>query len=664
MFTIDDTNPIVAVCTLCSKQIKRGSKKSGPKGYSTSPLHNHAKSCHADDYMEIKEISKQPEPSTSTDVTLTPKEKKMQAIKKQPTITESFEAKKIWDIKDSQAMAIHKKIGLMIALDNHPFTIVEQDGFIELLAHLQPRYLIPSRKYFSDNVIPNIYEEIRAIVMEKLIEAKFISFTSDIWTCSSSKESFISLSGHWIMEDLSNCNAVLHSSHFPGSHTGVNIGNKLQSMWDSWDIKEKSRNILVRDGASNMTLGCDMIKIPSVHCTIHLLQLVVTDCLDSQRYVTDLLTKCRKLTGHFNHSSLACSEFKNLQTDQGLSPLLLVQDVQTRWNSTYLMLERMLKLKRYVQQYLGDHSELLIITSNEWKIMNNLVKLLEPFFRLTKEMSGEYCLLSTVIPNMCTLQLFLSKVSDDDQGVQTMKQELLKSLGKRFFATDEDIALHLQKKKNSKHKPLNILKTREYVLSTAIDPRFKLAFFSNDYKQNVKSWLIEEILQIHETEKQPQEVEKSQLDSSGDESSYSVSSVSTTSSSSSPNKKRKRVDEDLFSACFKEMTKETTKKRIKKSKTGATITVTEIAEEIDRFCNKSLSSRKLSPLEIWKYEEKFPHLKKLVPKLLATPASSVYSERMFSEYGNIFESNRSRLLPQRGEMLLFIHHNARKIKQF
>ena len=32
---------------------------------------------------------------------------------------------------------------MMIALDNRPFNITEDDGFIGLMAHLQPRYLIP-----------------------------------------------------------------------------------------------------------------------------------------------------------------------------------------------------------------------------------------------------------------------------------------------------------------------------------------------------------------------------------------------------------------------------------------------------------------------------------------------------------------------------------------
>ena len=39
----------------------------------------------------------------------------------------------------------------MMASDNQPFSIVEDQGFIELIAHLEPHYLIPSRRYFTQD---------------------------------------------------------------------------------------------------------------------------------------------------------------------------------------------------------------------------------------------------------------------------------------------------------------------------------------------------------------------------------------------------------------------------------------------------------------------------------------------------------------------------------
>ena len=66
------------------------------------------------------------------------------------------------------------------------------------------------------------------------------------------------------------------------------------------------------------------------------------------------------------------------------------------------------------------------------------------------------------------------------------------------------------------------------------------------------------------------------------------------------------------------------------------------------------------PLTYWRERRmsgKYPLLSRLAQVYLAIPASSVYSERLFSEAGNIYEAKRSRLLPTRSEQMLFLHHN-------
>jgi len=59
----------------------------------------------------------------------------------------------------------------------------------------------------------------------------------------------------------------------------------------------------------------------------------------------------------------------------------------------------------------------------------------------------------------------------------------------------------------------------------------------------------------------------------------------------------------------------------------------------------------------------YPRICCIARKLLSAPASSVYSERLFSEAGNIFEEKRVSLLPKNGEQLLFLHHNIPKFPE-
>ena len=83
-------------------------------------------------------------------------------------------------------------------------------------------------------------------------------------------------------------------------------------------------------------------------------------------------------------------------------------------------------------------------------------------------------------------------------------------------------------------------------------------------------------------------------------------------------------------------------------------------KEMDRYLK--LPAIETDPLLFWRENQReYPNLAKLAQKFLATPPSSVYSERAFSELGNIYGDNRTSLLPKRSEMLLFLHHNLRRI---
>ncbi len=63
-----------------------------------------------------------------------------------------------------KATRITQAIAAFIAKDLHPYSIVENQGFRALLHTLEPRYTIPSRRYFTDTAIPKLYSETKAEV--------------------------------------------------------------------------------------------------------------------------------------------------------------------------------------------------------------------------------------------------------------------------------------------------------------------------------------------------------------------------------------------------------------------------------------------------------------------------------------------------------------------
>ena len=652
-FRLDDVDDAFAKCNICSKELKRGQKNKGPKSYSTAPLHNHLKRWHKADYeAAYAEADEEKTNRTDDPVSLTPKERKLKEMSAmQVTLHGCFQTKKIWDINDSHSQAITKKIVKMIAADNQPFSIVEDQGFIELMAHLEPRYLIPSRKYFTQEALPKFYTNVRSSIAEEINEAKFLSFTSDLWTCPHSHESFISLTGHWLDNDFNWKSTMLNSKHFPGRHTGPLIESAFNQMLMEWSIEQARIHILVRDGASNIALGARLSELDSVHCFIHRLQLCIGDSILSQRAVNDMCTKARRLVTHFQHSSQACTAFKNIQIENGSKqPLLLVQDVKTRWNSTFLMLQRLNLLKATVQLYAGDH-EITIPTANEWQLMEKVLRLLQPFFEVTKKISGDQSILSSVIPDVTALERYLSKYSVKDSGIHTLKDELLKSLQKRFCSNDEN--------------EFNILFTKVFVMSTLLDPRFKGKYMTHNAYTNGRQMLLDNLKKISIVRIQANDCTETEEDTIDE-------------GPASKKRKPQSLQDEIhldFSSCYDEICERNEQDpsfesdnddeiSLARSRSHSTLEVpfSVLVAEMEGYLNMPSIESNENPFLWWRqHKTAFQRLARLAQRYLSTPASSVCSERLFSEGGNIFEEKRSRLLPRNGEKLLFLHHNLGKI---
>ena len=89
--------------------------------------------------------------------------------------------------------------------------------------------------------------------------------------------------------------------------------------------------------------------------------------------------------------------------------------------------------------------------------------------------------------------------------------------------------------------------------------------------------------------------------------------------------------------------------------------MTKISQELEHYARISMSSldkQNLNLLKWWKTRKnEYPYLFKAVRALLCTPATSVPSERVFSEAGYISRARRSRILPVNLNNNLFIKKN-------
>ena len=86
----------------------------------------------------------------------------------------------------------------MIALDDLPFSHVEDLGFIRFVHKAAPLYKLKTRKYYSEKILPGIYESVSNKVHYFLSDYVKLSFTTDIWTNDSAKVCLMSLTAHCI----------------------------------------------------------------------------------------------------------------------------------------------------------------------------------------------------------------------------------------------------------------------------------------------------------------------------------------------------------------------------------------------------------------------------------------------------------------------------------
>ncbi|XP_065643099.1 uncharacterized protein LOC136074687 [Hydra vulgaris] len=181
----------------------------------------------------------------------------------------------------------------------------------------------------------------------------------------------------------------------------------------------------------------------------HILQLVVKNVIDLVEegekdssskffFIARTLTKWRKIVTSFNHSSQLNDLLEESQIRQGVEKnhiLHLIQDVKTRWHSTFLMAERMLKLHSYVKDIFNSKQQYkdmrkYLLDEDEMVSLKETVNALLSFNQVGVLLSGDwYATCSLIIPSIKYLEKQLSKNKIETPPlIVILKSHLLESL--------------------------------------------------------------------------------------------------------------------------------------------------------------------------------------------------------------------------------------------
>jgi len=212
---------------------------------------------------------------------------------------------------------------------------------------------------------------------------EFIAITTDLWT-SRAQQSFATLTGHWLDSNFVKHHRVLLTCRFEGSHSAELISTFLSDIILELELNNKQK-VFITDNAANMVSALKMMNQVRFPCFAHTLQLSIKKGFDIPE-INTLLEKARKIVGHFNHSTSATDHLASvlLRVNPKSKKRKLKQEVETRWNSTFDMLERLLDMKNSLLITISDlRMESFAFTTQDWDLMQELCTVLRPLKIIT-----------------------------------------------------------------------------------------------------------------------------------------------------------------------------------------------------------------------------------------------------------------------------------------
>lgn len=276
----------------------------------------------------------------------------------------------------------------------YPFTLVEDPEFKTFLNMLNPSYVLPSRKTVSNNIIPRLYENCKNNVQYLIDSTVAVCLTTDCWI-SNENISFMATTAHFFDGNTELKSFCLDCTEFSERHTGDNSSEKLMKIVRNWNITHKVTAI-VSDNAANVTNAIQKTRYRQVSCFAHTLNLAVQNGLKD---ISSVIQKVKSIVEYFKRSHHALAKLQATQEQMNMPKLKLIQDVATRWNFTYDMLQRFVKVKDAINSTLAVlQSNVEMLTPEEWIIVEKAAEVLEIFYEVTKEISGDrYVTLSVVL---------------------------------------------------------------------------------------------------------------------------------------------------------------------------------------------------------------------------------------------------------------------------
>ncbi|PIL32862.1 hypothetical protein GSI_04980 [Ganoderma sinense ZZ0214-1] len=196
------------------------------------------------------------------------------------------------------------------------------------------------------------------------------------------------------------------------------------------------------------------------------------------------LQKILKLSAKVWNNPNVRAEMSRLAKEAGLQSEVLVRPVATRWNTICAVLERALDMQEVATEVCdqaqfnkrdGVRLRRFVLSEEEWRMLDDLYQLLDPFAFATRQISSsDRALVHEVIPYMDALTEHLDKFSDDESLTPAVRMAAKRGrvvLNKYYGLTDETIIYRIAMVLHPRYKT-NYFRTQDWPedwISEAVD---------------------------------------------------------------------------------------------------------------------------------------------------------------------------------------------------
>ncbi|KAL1489200.1 hypothetical protein ABEB36_014133 [Hypothenemus hampei] len=388
-FSKDAKNSKLSLCRLCGKRYKNGGGTSNLRNHILRK-HQNLQLSHLEKRQNLSEsLSAGVESNTDSDLETSESDSlssnksdnqnddsqssvsmdSCNTFYRQATLNEMFRNQASFEVGGSNDVKITEALVYMICKDNLPFHSTKKKGMRFFFKSILPRYQIPSRKTITRR-IEDKYAALNIVVRKNLSRVNTIAFTTDIATVMNATRSFLVYTVHYIDKEACAIKSIsLGVKDLTPHHTAEHISKDFEAILESWDLSKNKIISVTTDNGANIVAGVNLLlasKNKHVSCLAHNINFVVTKALGSEA-VKDFVTiimKVKTIVAYFKHSITAQDDLRAEQRKEGITDgtfIYLKQEVPTRWNSTFIVLNdfsncHLMLLKYFLHRFIKkDH---------------------------------------------------------------------------------------------------------------------------------------------------------------------------------------------------------------------------------------------------------------------------------------------------------------------